>query len=87
MATEEELTHRVLDCANRIAQKSLELPPDGDLPLGAFGFDSLSLFGFILELEQNCGIRFDDALLHLEHLASIRSTAALIASQGKGETD
>jgi acyl carrier protein len=78
--TQEELAARVLDCANRIANTSLRLPPDGDLALGAFGFDSLSLFGFLLELERTCGIKFDDALLHQEHLRSVRSAAALIAA-------
>jgi acyl carrier protein len=79
MVTQEELANRVLDCANQIARTALRLPSDGDLALGAFGFDSLSLFAFILELERTCGIKFDDALLNQEYLRSIRSAAALIA--------
>jgi acyl carrier protein len=78
---EEELAQRVLGCANRNVQKSLELPPDGDLALGDFGFDSLSLFAFLLELERTCGMKFDDALMNQEQLGSIRSAAALIASR------
>jgi acyl carrier protein len=67
-----------LECANRVAGTSLELPHDGDLPLEAFGFDSLSLFAFILELEVECGVDFDEALLQLEDRRSIRSVAAAI---------
>jgi acyl carrier protein len=77
--SEEELLERVLDCANRITNKSLPLPPGGDLTLEDFGFDSVSLFAFLLELERTCGMKFDDVLLNQEQLSSIRSTAALIA--------
>jgi hypothetical protein len=82
MKTEHELTLDVLACANRIARTSLSMPPGEDLPMEAFNFDSLSLFAFILELEQTCGIEFDDALLNHERLRSIRSAVALIASCG-----
>ena len=78
MESQEALVERVLDCANRIANKSLRLPPDGDLPLRDFGFDSLTLFAFILELERTCGIQLDNALLNQGQLVSIRSAAALI---------
>ena len=78
MKTEGELLSTVLDCANRIAGTSLRMPMDGDIPLEAFEFDSLSLLAFILELERACGIAFDDGLLDYERLHSIRSTAALI---------
>jgi hypothetical protein len=84
MATQAELAECVLDCANRITNKSLKLPPDGDLPLEAFRFDSLSLFAYILELERTCGIKFDNILLAQEQLGSIRSTAALLAQTGAG---
>jgi acyl carrier protein len=84
METQTELAECVLGCANRIANKSLTLPPDGDLPLGAFNFDSLSLFAYILELERTCGITFDSILLNQERLDSIRSTAALIAETEPG---
>jgi acyl carrier protein len=83
MKTEQELSLDVLACANKVARTSLSMPPDGDLSLEAFNFDSLSLFAFILELEQTCGIEFDDALLNHERLRSVRSAAALIASCGK----
>ena len=75
------LLGQVLDCANRAAGTSLSLPSDGDVPLEAFAFDSLSLFGFLLELERVCGMKFDDALLANEQLRSIRSTAALIRNR------
>jgi hypothetical protein len=78
MKTHEELVSIVLDCANRVAGTSLRMPLEGDIPLEAFGFDSLSLLAFILELERTCGIAFDDALLDYERLHSIRSTTALI---------
>jgi acyl carrier protein len=78
MKTQEELLSAVLDCANRIAGTSFRMPMDGDIPLEAFGFDSLSLMAFILELERACGIAFDDALLDYERLHSIRSTTTLI---------
>jgi len=85
METQAELAERVLNCANRITNKSLELPPEGDLSLGDFGFDSLSLFAYILELERTCGIRFDTILLRQEQLGTIRSTAALIAESRTGK--
>jgi acyl carrier protein len=78
MKTQEDLLTTVLDCANRVAGTSLRMPSDGDIPLEAFEFDSLSLLAFILELERACGIAFDDALLDYERLRSIRSTTALI---------
>ena len=78
MKTHEDLLSTVLDCANRVAGTSLQMPSDGDIPLEAFEFDSLSLLAFILELERACGIAFDDALLDYERLRSIRSTTALI---------
>jgi acyl carrier protein len=76
----DNLTALVLDSANRVAGTNLSLPPDGDLPVEAFGFDSLSFFAFILDLERSCGIKFDDTLLNQEHLHSIRSAAALMQS-------
>jgi acyl carrier protein len=75
---DDELVNKVLLCANRAAGTSLCLPSDGDVPLEAFEFDSLSLFSFLLELERVCGMKFDEALLGDEQLHSIRSTAALI---------
>jgi hypothetical protein len=84
MVIHAELAERVLGCANRIANKSLTLPPDGDLLLADFGFDSLSLFAYILELERTCGITFDNVLLNQEQLGSILATAALIAATGAG---
>jgi acyl carrier protein len=76
----DNLTARVLDSANRVAGTNLSLPPDGDLPLEAFGFDSLTFFAFVLDLERSCGIKFDDTLLNHERLRSICSAAALIHS-------
>ncbi len=58
---------------------SVAIPVNGDVDLQDFGFDSLTLFAFILELERTCGIKFDDVLLHHEELGTIRSTAALVA--------
>jgi acyl carrier protein len=84
MTSQAELAQHVLDCANRITKKTLHLPPDGDLPLDAFGFDSLSFFGYLLELERTCGVGFDSILLHQEQLGTIRSTAALIAAAAEG---
>ena len=55
-------------------------------PLEAFGFDSLSLFAFILELERTCGLKFDDTLLNHQQLRSVRSVAALIASRAESQT-
>jgi hypothetical protein len=72
----------VLDCANRVAGTALHLPPGGDLPLEAFEFDSLSAFAFVLELERLCGLAFDERLLNLEELHSIRSVAALVVRSG-----
>jgi acyl carrier protein len=80
MKMEQDLVHDVVACANKVAGTSLSVPRDGDLLLEAFNFDSLSLFAFILELEEKCGIKFDDALLNHERLRSIRSAAALIAA-------
>jgi hypothetical protein len=54
------------------------LPPDGDLPLEAFCFDSLSLFAFLLELERKCGMKFDETLLANERLQGIRAAAEII---------
>jgi acyl carrier protein len=76
-----DLVVRVLDCANRVSGNALSLPVDGDLPLEAFGFDSLSAFAFILELEATCGFEFDEALLDPQSRRSIRSVAALISSR------
>lgn len=86
METPTELANRVLECANRVTGASLSLPPDGDLPLEAFRFDSLSLFAFILELERTCGLKFDNTLLIHQQLRSVRSVAALIASRAESQT-
>jgi acyl carrier protein len=80
MKTDQELIEKVLSCANKVAGTSLSLPPDGDLAIETFQFDSLSLFAFILELEETCGIKFDDVFINHERLRSIRSVAALVAS-------
>src|SRR5947209_9295012 len=72
----------VLGCANRAAGTALTLPGGaGDLLLEEFGFDSLSLFAFVLELERAFGAPLDDALLDHEHLRSVRSAAALMAAE------
>jgi acyl carrier protein len=81
MNSKDKMVGRVLECANRLAGTSLSLPLDGDVPLEAFEFDSLSLFAFILELERTCGMKFDQTLLNYEKLRSIRSVAALIESR------
>jgi acyl carrier protein len=83
----DDLVDRVLDCANRVSGTALSLPPDGDLPLEAFGFDSLSAFAFILELEATCGFEFDDALLDPQVGRSVRSVAALIASDSRSGSE
>lgn len=77
---QESLVDQVLACANGVAGMSLTMPPDGDVLLEAFEFDSLSLFAFILELERATGVQFDEVFLHHERLHSVRSTAAVIAS-------
>jgi acyl carrier protein len=77
----QELTRRVLECANKVAGTSLSMPPDGDIPLEAFQLDSLSLFAFMVELESSCGLDFDDALSNYEQLRSVRSTAEFIKSR------
>jgi acyl carrier protein len=69
----------VLACANRVAGTTLVLTGDGDLPLEAFGFDSLSLLAFLLEVEDACGVDLDEALLGVENLTTIRSVARVIA--------
>ena len=79
-----ELVARVLGCANKVAGVALELPPEGDLPLEAFGLDSLSLFAFLVEIENNFGVQFDEALLNDGELKTIRSTAAFIAARNAG---
>jgi len=81
MKTEQELVDDVLSCANKVAGTSKCMPPEEDITLEAFHFDSLGLFAFILELEQTCGIEFDDAFINHERLRSIRSVAALVASR------
>jgi hypothetical protein len=87
MGTGDELVDRVLDCANRVSGNALALPSDGDLPLAAFGFDSLSAFAFILELESTCGLEFDEALLDPEGQLGIRSVAAMIASRSRSRPE
>lgn len=54
------------------------LASDGDVSLSAFGFDLLSLFAFLVELERACGMKFDETLLGDEQLRTIRSMASLI---------
>jgi hypothetical protein len=76
--THGQLLDNILQCANRAAGTSLSLPPDGDVPISAFAFDSLSLFVFLLELERVVGIKFDESLYAHERLPSTRSVAALI---------
>ena len=75
----DELVDRVLDCANRVAGTRLSLQDSGDVALDAFGFDSLSAFAFMIELEETCGLAFDETLLEPGRLQTIRSVAALIA--------
>ena len=48
MKTEQELVNDVLSCANRVAGTSMCIPPEEDITLEAFHFDSLGLFAFIL---------------------------------------
>ena len=79
MGGRDQLTDRVLECANRVAGTRLSMPVDGDLTLEAFGFDSLSAFAFVIELEETCGLVFDETLLEAGQSHSIRSLAALIA--------
>ena len=79
--SDEDLLNRVLQCANQAAGTSLSLPPDGDLPFETFQMDSMSLFVFLLELERNCGMKFDETLLNHQQFRSIRSAAALIQSR------
>jgi acyl carrier protein len=76
-----ELEQRVLECANKAAGTALTLRAGEDIALEAFHFDSLSLFAFMIELENACAIEFDDSLTHQEHLRSVRSTADFIASR------
>ena len=78
---ESELISRVLACANKAAGTALTLDPEGDLPLETFRLDSLSLFAFMVEVENTCGIDFDEVLQNPEHLRTIRSTAAFIAAR------
>jgi acyl carrier protein len=77
---ESEWITRVLECANKAAGTNLTLNSEGDLPLEAFRFDSLSLFAFMVEVENTCGIAFDDVLVNQAHLRTIRTTAAYIAA-------
>ena len=72
------LVEKVLQCANRAAGTSLSLPPDGDILLEEFGFDSLSIFAFLLELERACGLKVDRMLQDQERMQSVKSTAAII---------
>jgi acyl carrier protein len=76
-----QLVTQVLACANKAAGTSLTLNGGEDLPLEAFRLDSLSLFAFMVEVEQTCGINFDEVLQNYQHLQTIRSTAAFIASR------
>jgi hypothetical protein len=87
MDTMDDLVDRVLGCANRVSGTALSLPLDGDLPLEAFGFDSLSAFAFLLELEATCGFEFDDALLDPQVGRSVRSVAGLIASDSRSRSE
>ena len=81
MERRDDLVDRVLDCANRVSGSELSLPDGGDVQLDEFGFDSLSAFAFLLELEATCGFEFDEAILDAHGQRSIRSLAALIASR------
>ena len=78
---ESELISRVLACANKAAGTTLTLASAEDLPLQAFRLDSLSLFAFMVEVENTCGIDFDEVLQNPDHLRTIRSTAAFIAAR------
>lgn len=78
--TESEWMTRILGCANKAAGTNLTLASDGDLPLAAFQFDSLSLFAFMVEVENTCGIAFDEVLANQDHLGTIGTTAAFIAA-------
>ena len=79
-----DLAQRVLECANKAAGTAFLLPPDEDIALEAFHFDSLTLFAFMIELENACAIGFDDALTHQEHLRTVRSTARFIERYREG---
>jgi acyl carrier protein len=75
----DELTPRVLKCANKVSGKSLTMPDGDDLALESFGFDSLSTFAFMIELENEFGVSLDETLFGGEDLRTVRSAAALIA--------
>lgn len=82
----DELTSRVLACANKVAGKSLAMPDGEDLSLETFQFDSLSIFAFMVELENEFGVSIDEALFNDQELRTVRSTAAFVASrQGGGD--
>jgi len=80
-AEQAEVTERLLACANSIARTNFSMGPGEDIPLEAFQLDSLSLFAFLVEVEKSFGIDFDEALLNIENLPTIRTTAAFIASK------
>jgi acyl carrier protein len=78
---EEAVTQRVLACVNSIARTNFSLGPGEDISLEAFQLDSLSLFAFLVEVEKSFGIDFDEALLNIDNLPTIRTTAAFIVSK------
>ena len=73
-----DLAQQVLSCANKVAGTAFTLSPDEDIALEAFHFDSLTLFAFMIELENACAISFDEALANQEQLQTVRSTAGFI---------
>jgi len=80
----EALMSRVLACANKVSGKMLVLPEGSDLPLEAFQFDSLSIFAFMVELENEFGVSIDEALMNDTELRTLQSTASFVASRLAG---
>ncbi len=75
---------QVLACANSIARTNFSMGPGEDIPLEEFHLDSLSLFAFLVEVEKTFGIDFDESLLNIDNLPTIRTTAAFISSRLDG---
>ena len=81
----DEWTSRVLECANRVAGKSLAMAEGQDISLQDFQFDSLSIFAFMVELENQFGVSIDEALFNEGELRTIRTAAAFVASRQSGK--
>lgn len=75
------MKNKIKDLLNRSGL--IDVPSTPDEALTQYGLDSLTLVMFIVELENELGIKIDPSLARIENFETINKINELIESQGK----